>query len=68
MKSAMTSEASAASATGCTRSVEAEKSHPMRRIGPYVDDIWWIELGSDHDIFADQEISRHTLFEVRCYA
>ncbi|MBT3292409.1 MAG: FAD-dependent oxidoreductase, partial [Victivallales bacterium] len=40
---------------------EAEKSHPMRKIGAYVDGIWWIELGSDHDIIADQEVNRHKL-------
>jgi hypothetical protein len=33
----------------------------MRKIGASVNGIWWIELGSDHDIIADQETNRHKL-------
>lgn len=40
---------------------EAEKSHPKRKIRPYADGIWWIELGSEFDIIAEQEINRHKL-------
>jgi hypothetical protein len=40
---------------------EAEKSHPGRRIVPFKDGIWWVELGSEFDIVAEQEINRHKL-------
>lgn len=40
---------------------DAEQSHPMRKVGACVDGIWWVELGSDHDIIADHEINRHKL-------
>ncbi len=40
---------------------EAEKSHPKRKIRPYAGGIWWVELGSEFDIIADQEINRHKL-------
>ncbi|TWT83657.1 tricarballylate dehydrogenase [Planctomycetes bacterium CA13] len=40
---------------------EAEKSHPKRKISPYEGGIWWIELGSEFDIIADQEKNRHKL-------
>ena len=40
---------------------EANKSHPKRKIRPYVGGIWWVELGSEFDIIADQEINRHKL-------
>lgn len=40
---------------------EAEKSHPRRKFNAYHEGIWWIEVGSDDDIIADQEINRHKL-------
>ena len=40
---------------------EAEKSHPKRKIKPFEGGIWWVELGSEFDIIAEQEINRHKL-------
>jgi len=40
---------------------KAEKSHPGRKFGYYEGGIWWVELGSEFDIIADQEINRHKL-------
>ena len=40
---------------------EADKSNPKRNFNGFKDGIWWIEIGSDHDIIADQEINRHKL-------
>jgi len=40
---------------------EGEKSHPGRKFGYYEGGIWWVELGSEFDIIADQEINRHKL-------
>jgi hypothetical protein len=40
---------------------DAEKSHPDRKIKGYENGIWWVELGSEFDIVADQEINRHKL-------
>ncbi len=40
---------------------DAEKSHPGRKIKQFVDGFWWVELGSEFDIIAEQEINRHKL-------
>jgi hypothetical protein len=40
---------------------EAEKSHPGRKIVPFKDGLWWVEIGSEFDIVAEQEINRHRL-------
>ncbi|WP_075602858.1 FAD-dependent oxidoreductase [Saccharicrinis aurantiacus] len=40
---------------------KAEESHPKRKFKGFKDGIWWIEIGSDNDIIADQEINRHKL-------
>ena len=32
-----------------------------RKIGHFVDGYWWVELGSEYDIIADQETNRHKL-------
>lgn len=40
---------------------EGDKSHPKRSIRNFENGIWWIEIGSDHDIIADQEVNRHKL-------
>ena len=40
---------------------EAEKAHPKRAIKQFVDGFWWVELGSEFDIIAEQETNRHKL-------
>jgi len=40
---------------------DAEKSHPLRKIVPFADGLWWVEVGSDDDIIADFEKNRHKL-------
>lgn len=40
---------------------EAEESHPGRKFAYYQGGIWWVEIGSEFDIIADQELIRHKL-------
>ncbi|WPR71351.1 FAD-dependent oxidoreductase [Flavobacterium sp. NG2] len=40
---------------------EAEKAHPKRYIKGFEEGIWWIEVGSEHDIIGEHEIIRHKL-------
>jgi len=40
---------------------DAEKSHPKRNFVGFQDGIWWIEVGSNDDIIAEQEEIRHKL-------
>lgn len=40
---------------------EAEKSHPGRNLIPFELGFWWVELGSDGDIIADFEETKHKL-------
>ncbi|OEJ99420.1 fumarate reductase [Flavivirga aquatica] len=40
---------------------DAEKTHPDRRIIPFVEGFWWVEIGSKGDIIGDAEIDRHRL-------
>ncbi|WP_158966332.1 FAD-dependent oxidoreductase [Paraglaciecola sp. L3A3] len=40
---------------------DAENAHKRRKFNAYHEGIWWIEVGSDDDIIADQEINRHKL-------
>jgi hypothetical protein len=40
---------------------EGEKSHVGRKFGYYEGGIWWVEIGSEFDIIADQEIIRRKL-------
>lgn len=40
---------------------DPDKTHPKRGIRKYTDGFWWVELGSEFDIIADQEINRHKL-------
>ncbi len=40
---------------------EADQSHPHRRIKGFPMGIWWIEVGSEGDIIAEQEVNRHKL-------
>lgn len=40
---------------------QADKSHPGRKIRPFAMGIWWVELGSEFDIIAEQEELRHKL-------
>lgn len=44
-----------------TLKYEAEKSHPKRKIIPFVEGFWWVEVGSEHDIIGEYEINRHKL-------
>jgi len=39
----------------------AEASHPGRKFGYYEGGIWWVEIGSEFDIIADQENIRQKL-------
>ncbi|GGZ38079.1 hypothetical protein GCM10007049_34200 [Echinicola pacifica] len=39
---------------------QAEKAHD-RKINQFKEGYWWVELGSDDDIIADQETNRHKL-------
>ncbi|MCW2118920.1 FAD-dependent oxidoreductase [Flavobacterium sp. 7A] len=40
---------------------KAEIAHKKRYIKGFSEGIWWVEVGSEHDIIADQEINRHKL-------
>lgn len=40
---------------------DAEKSHKGRKLIPFVEGFWWVELGSEDDIIADYEDNRHKL-------
>jgi len=40
---------------------DAENAHKKRKFQAYHEGVWWIEIGSDDDIIADQEINRHKL-------
>ncbi len=40
---------------------EADKAHPNRRIIPFVEGFWWVEVGSDFDIIGDFDTIRHKL-------
>lgn len=40
---------------------DAEKTHPDRRILPFVEGFWWVEVGSQDDIIGTAEIDRHRL-------
>jgi hypothetical protein len=40
---------------------DVEKAHKKRKFHAYHEGVWWIEIGSDDDIIADQEVNRHKL-------
>nr|WP_320117314.1 FAD-dependent oxidoreductase [uncultured Marinifilum sp.] len=40
---------------------EAEKSNPRRKFANFQNGIWWIEIGSEHDIIGEAEEIRHKL-------
>lgn len=40
---------------------DSENAHEKRKFNAYHEGIWWIEVGSEDDIIADQEINRHKL-------
>ncbi|KMT64445.1 FAD-dependent oxidoreductase [Catenovulum maritimum] len=40
---------------------DEKNAHKRRKFHAYHEGIWWIEVGSDDDIIADQEINRHKL-------
>jgi hypothetical protein len=40
---------------------QAEKSHPGRKFGYYQGGVWWVEIGSEFDIIAEQETIRQKL-------
>lgn len=40
---------------------DVENAHPNRRITPFVEGFWWVEVGSNDDIIADAEVIRHKL-------
>lgn len=40
---------------------DSDKSHPDRRIIPFVEGFWWVEVGSDYDIIGDFDEIRHKL-------
>lgn len=40
---------------------DVKNAHPNRRITPFVEGFWWVEIGSDEDIIADAEVIRHKL-------
>lgn len=40
---------------------DAENAHKKRKFHAYHEGVWWIEIGSDDDIIADQEVNRHKL-------
>ncbi|WP_420400457.1 FAD-dependent oxidoreductase [Flagellimonas sp.] len=44
-----------------TLKYDAEKSHKGRKLIPFVEGFWWVELGSEDDIIADYEDNRHKL-------
>lgn len=43
------------------RKYDAEKSHKGRKLKPFVEGFWWVELGSEDDIIADYEENREKL-------
>lgn len=43
------------------REYEADKSHKKRKLIPFVEGFWWVELGSEDDIIADYEENRNKL-------
>ncbi|MEP2237817.1 MAG: FAD-dependent oxidoreductase [Maribacter sp.] len=43
------------------RKYNAKASHKGRKLTPFVEGFWWVELGSDDDIIADYEENRHKL-------
>ncbi|WP_396633407.1 FAD-dependent oxidoreductase [Maribacter sp. R86514] len=43
------------------REYNAEESHKGRKLIPFVEGFWWVELGSDDDIIGDYEENRHKL-------
>ncbi|CAH8284246.1 FAD dependent oxidoreductase [Mariniflexile fucanivorans] len=40
---------------------DAENTHPDRRILPFVEGFWWVEVGSQNDIIGTSETDRHRL-------
>lgn len=40
---------------------DAENTHPDRRILPFVEGFWWVEIGSQNDIIKDAELDRNRL-------
>ncbi|TNJ42397.1 FAD-dependent oxidoreductase [Tamlana fucoidanivorans] len=40
---------------------DADKTHPDRKIIPFVEGFWWVEVGSNDDIIADAEVDMHRL-------
>jgi hypothetical protein len=40
---------------------DAENTHSDRRIIPFVEGFWWVEIGSNDDIIGTAEIDRHRL-------
>lgn len=40
---------------------KADTMHPKRKFRQFKEGYWWIEIGSDYDIIADQEENRHKL-------
>lgn len=40
---------------------DAKKTHPDRRIIPFVEGFWWVEIGSQDDIIRDAEYDMHRL-------
>ncbi|TXG34673.1 FAD-dependent oxidoreductase [Seonamhaeicola maritimus] len=44
-----------------TLKFDADKTHPDRRIIPFVEGFWWVEVGSNDDIIKDAEVDMHRL-------
>ncbi len=44
-----------------TLKYDAEKSHKGRKIKPFVEGFWWVELGSENDIIEEFEDTKHKL-------
>ncbi|WNJ17951.1 FAD-dependent oxidoreductase [Pontibacter sp. G13] len=40
---------------------EADKAHKRRKLKPFEEGFWWVELGSDDDIIGDYEDNNHKL-------
>ncbi|WP_282135538.1 FAD-dependent oxidoreductase [Seonamhaeicola maritimus] len=40
---------------------DADKTHTDRRIIPFVEGFWWVEVGSNNDIIKDAEVDMHRL-------
>lgn len=40
---------------------DSEKTHPDRRIVPFVEGFWWVEVGSKDDIIGTAEVDMHRL-------